>query len=456
MAVVIAGGGDIAFSLASTLAGAEDVFVILPEAASRQRFEHLDLQTLVGPAVSRKTLRQTRLSDDDTFIACTGADELNIIACLAARNRSRARTCCFVSRDEHFESFRDPEQTPLPGVIDHLIWPQRSLALEISRIVREPHALDVETFHKGRVWLMEYRLPPDSPLCGLTLARAPLPEGALVVSRVRDGRLVVPGGKDRLEADDKVLFMGQRPRLLEVARDFFAASESEVMSVTIVGGGQTGRLLARDLTSRLQPEVKIIEISPVRSLEIADEVPRATVFQGDGTDLRLLEETGADRSDALVALAGNDQTNLFCSLIAKQLGIPKVVTGASNEATDKMFERVGIDVSLNASAISTAELLLQIQAPSLEFRATLEDGLAEVVEVKLPDDFEPKALRDLDLPRGIIVGAIVRLVTTIVPGGPTVVRPGDRLLIVATVEAAEAVGGAFGLATTAGRQRRRN
>ena len=449
MTVVIAGGGDIAYLLASSLAREESVFVVLPTETARSRFEHLDLQITVGPAASRATLKQVGLSDRDTFIACADSDERNIIACLAARGRAKATTYCFISQDEHHESFNDPEQTTLGGVIDHLIWPQWSLAKEIARIVLEPRALDVENFHRGRVWLMEYRLPADSPLCGPTLAEAPLPRNTLVVSRVRNGALIVPRGQDRLEAGDKVLFMGRRTALRQVAKRFFAAPETVVRSVTIIGGGRTGRLLARELTSGLWPEVRLIEASQQRCEDIAGQVGRAIVFCGDGTDLRVLEEIGVARSDALVAMAGDDQTNLLCSLIAKQLGIAKVVTGVSHDTSSALFERVGIDVTLNARTAAIAEVLHQIQAPRLEYRARLEDGRAEVVEVLLPEDFEARRLREMDMPTGVIVGAVLRRYNTIVPGGDDELRPRDRLLIVAAAESAEAVGPAFGLAPEA-------
>ena len=449
MTVVIAGGGDIAYLLASSLAREEDVFVVLPTETVRGRFEHLDLQITVGPAASRTTLNQVGLSDRDTFIACADSDERNIIACLAARGRSKATTYCFISQDEHYESFNDPEQTTLEEVIDHLIWPQWSLAREIARIVLEPRALDVENFHRGRVWLMEYRLQADSPLCGPTLAEAPLPRNTLVVSRVRNGELIVPRGQDRLEAGDKVLFMGRRTALRQVAKRFFAAPETVVRSVTIIGGGRTGRLLAQELTRGLWPEVRVIEVSRRRCEDIAGQVGRAIVFCGDGTDLKVLEEVGVARSDALVAMAGDDQTNLLCSLIAKQLGIPKVVTGVSHDTSSALFERVGIDVTLNARAAAIAEVLHQIQAPRLEYRATLEDGRAEVVEIAVPPDFEARRLREMDMPTGVIVGAVLRQYNTIVPGGGDEVRPGDRLLVVAAAEAADTVGPAFGLAPEA-------
>ena len=450
MTVVIAGGGDIAYLLASSLARDEDVFVVLPTETDRGRFENLDLQIAIGPAASRATLKQVGLSDEDTFIACANSDERNIIACLAARGRSKATTYCFISQDEHHESFNDPEQTTLEEFIDHLIWPQWSLAREIARIVREPQALDVENFHRGRVWLMEYRLRADSPLCGKTLIRAPLPENSLVVSRVRNGELIVPRGQDRLEAGDKILFMGRQATLRQIARRFFAAPETVVRNVTIIGGGRTGRLLARELTRELWPDVQVIEVSPQRCEDIADQVGRAIVFCGDATDLKVLEEIGVARSDALVAMAGDDQTNLLCSLIAKQLGIEKVVTGVSHASSSGLFERVGIDVTLNARAAAIAEVLHQIQAPRLEYHARLEDGRAEVVEIAIPPDFEARRLRDMDMPTGVIVGAVLRQFHTIVPGGADELRPGDRLLVVATAEAADTVGPAFGLEPEAG------
>jgi len=395
------------------------------------------------------TLKQVGLGHRDTFIACSGSDERNIVACLAARGRSRATTYCFIADEQHHESLNNPEQTTLGEVIDHLVWPQWSLSRAIARIVLEPRALDVEDFHRGRVRLVEYRLEADSPLCGKTLADAPLPKNSLVVSCIRGGKLLVPHGLDRLKAGDKVLFMGRRTPLRQIARDFFAAPDTVVRRVTIIGGGRTGRLLARELTRGLWPEVRVIEVSRQRCELISEQVGKAIVFCGNGTDLDVLEEVGVARSEVLVALAGDDQTNLLCSLIAKQLGVSKVVTGVSQGTSGELFERVGIDVTLNARSAAIAEVLHRIRAPRLTYRATLEGGLAEVVEVLVPSNFEPAALRELNLPRGIIVGAILRRINTIVPGGNDEIHPEDRLLVVAAAAVASQVGPSFGLATRA-------
>lgn len=438
MRIVIAGGGDIAFQFARELHTEQDIVVIEPSERAA-RFQSLDVQVIKGSSTSAKTLQAAQLSQDDAFVACSASDEQNLIACLAAKRLTGVRTFCFVSKEEYYESFQaEDEDGSLLG-IDVIIWPQYMLAREVSRIVLVPDAIDVEVFAKGRVWLMEYRLDQDSSMVGIPLQHLSLPRQALAVARVRDDELHIPKGDTSFSVGDKVVFMGKRRALARLTSKFLHKEQRVVREVTIVGGGNVGLTLAKLLERGEGLRIKVIEVSTERCDQVASQLKHATVLHGDGTDLGLLQEEQINRSDVLVSVTSDDEKNLLCSLLARQMGIPKIVTRVNKPPNMKLFEGVGIDVPLNPRVTAISAVLNSLRGAGVQFLATLEHGQAHVVELVVPDDFPVTAVKNLPRQPGAIIGAILSGYKTRVPHGDDYVEPGDHLLVLCTEEAREAV-----------------
>lgn len=444
MRIVIAAGGDIAYQIAKQMSADRDIVIIEADRSAASQFETLDVQVIHGSATSTATLRGAGLTESDEFIACSESDETNIIACLAAKRMGGARTFCFVSKEEYYRSFGAEESGDeiLPD-IDQIIWPQYMLAREISRIVMVPEAIDVEVFAKGRVWLMEFRLQRESPLVGSPLRELGLPRGALAVAVFRDGALQIPHGATVFEPGDKVAFMGRRRALDRLSTRVLPRSPHGVNDVTIVGGGNVGLTLAKILERDRGLRLRLIEISRDRCDEVAAELQSVTVLHGDGTDLELLRDEHIDQSEVLVSVTSYDEKNLLCSLLARQMEIPKIITRVNEPANMKLFESVGIDVPLNPRVTAIQALVASMQESHVQLLATLEAGRGQVVEVVVPDDFPVTRVRDVPPVSGAIIGAVLRGRRSLVPHGDDYVKPGDRLLVLCTQEAEPAVQGYF-------------
>ncbi|MCK4772662.1 MAG: NAD-binding protein, partial [Candidatus Latescibacteria bacterium] len=218
MRIIIAGGGDIAFQFARELADKRDTVVVMEDPGAAARFDRLDVQVVLANPASAETLRSLDVNKEDDFIACSEADELNIIACLTAKQIFGAHTICFVSKEEYYKSFT-LQLGPEPGMmIDRIIWPQYMLAEEIANIVLVPKAIDVEILEGGRIWLQEYRIRAKSPLLEKPVDQLDLHDGVLAVAVARDDDFYIPRGDTVFHEGDKVSFMGTKKALRAVEK----------------------------------------------------------------------------------------------------------------------------------------------------------------------------------------------------------------------------------------------
>jgi trk system potassium uptake protein TrkA len=260
----------------------------------------------------------------------------------------------------------------------------------------------------------------------------------------RAGRIFVPRGATRLVAGDKIIIMGTPDALRAVQALVHPGTTRDRQRVTIIGGGDVGFQLAAHLETSPSIELSVVEGDPDRGAMLAARLSRTLVLNGDGTDLELLESERVGQSDVLVSVIDNDEKNLLASLLGRQLGVSKVITRVSRPANLRLFELVGIDVALSARGSAVASILHQITGGRASLLAVLEHGEARVIEITVPDTFEPRELKGIGTPEDAIVAAILRGDRAIVPRGDDQVEPGDRILVFSTRAAADRVLAYFG------------
>jgi trk system potassium uptake protein TrkA len=445
MRVIIVGGGEIGFALSHSLSTDHEVFVIDHVSEVAKRFDALDVQFVHGSATSPDVLEQAGIAQADVLVACTGLDEVNIVACAIARQFGQPRAFCFVSRQEFLE-LHDGKGLAQFG-IDRVIWPEAQLAADIERIVRAPGALDAEEFAGGAIQLVEYRLDADSSLPGRRISELRFPHGSLVVAVRRGDSFFIPRGDSELALGDRIVVMGIPNAIRDVAERVTKVPDGTRQRVTIIGGGDVGLTLAERLEAASSVDLRIIERNAARGEMIAGRLRHTLVLAGDGTDLELLEAEDIGRSDVLVSVIDNDERNLFASLLARQLGVRRIITRVSRRANLRLFERVGVDVAISARGAAVASVLHQIQGGTTRLLAVLEQGAGRILELDVPEGYVPRTLRELAPPLNSIVGAIVRGSHALVPRGADRIEAGDRLIVFTTHEASDRVRNYFANAT---------
>lgn len=434
MRIIIFGANEVGAMIASQFYTANDITVIDDEKNKLDTFNKLDISFVDGNASNIDILNQANIKKADAFIACTDSDELNIIACLTAKRVCDVCTMCFVRKEGYKASLGLAKDAEFNGdfYIDNVIWPQELLTQEIFRIITVAKALDVENFAGGRARLLEYKIAENSPLVNQMVKNCSFPKDTLIVGITRDDELSIPNGETVLHQDDKVIFMGLSHSLDILAGKFFHEKEF-VKNVAIIGGGSVGLKLAKSLED-LKLNIKIIERDEARCNELAEELENTLVINGDGTDLELLNEEDINSSDVVVSVTNNDEKNLLCSLLVKQLGVKRVVSRVSKITNASLFEKVGIDITISSISAALNEIKSNLCGTNIGILATVEQGKGEVLRIILPEDFKTSKIMDLKLPAKGIVGIVQRRNRIIIPNGTTQLMSGDNLIIFTTCE----------------------
>lgn len=439
MKIIIYGATEIGCLLATEFFEDHDITIIDKEENRTDEFNKLDISFVQGNASNIDILKNADIREADIFIACTGIDEANIVACLTAKKLSGIKTICFVSKEEYKKtlSFSKNGEHFCDFFIDYIIWPEELLTQDIFRIVTVAHALDVENFAEGKARLLEFKIKPESPLANKKIRDCGFPKETLIVGVTRNCELFIPYGDTELCIDDKLIFMGTSHSLDILAGTFFHEKEY-VKSAAIIGGGNVGLMLAKSLEA-MKIKTKIIETDYERCQFLAEELKHTLVINGDGTNLKLLDEEEIGSSDVVISVTNNDERNLLCSLLSKQLGVKRVIARVAKVINIPLFEKVGIDVAISPKTSALNEVKNDLTENNVGILATVEQGQGEVLEVNVLPEFHNKRIMDLEMPAHAIIGIIQRHKSIIIPKGDTPINTNDTLIVFTKTESADVI-----------------
>lgn len=434
MKIIIFGATELGCLIATNFFEDHDITIIDKEENFTNNFNKLDISFIAGNASNINVLEKAEIKEADLFLACSDFDEVNIVSCLTAKRVSGVKTICFVSKEEYKSSLglsKDGDY-PCDIYIDEIIWPEELLTQDIFRIITVSEALDVENFANDKARLLEYRIKENSILVDKRIRDCEFPKETLIVGITKDGIVSIPAGDTVLETNDKVIFMGSSRSLDKLAGRFFH-EKGMTKTVTIIGGGNVGKMLAESLEDA-KIKVKVIEKNYTRCEKISEDLKNTLIINGDGTDLNLLNEEEIFDSDVVVSVTNNDEKNLLCSLLAKQLGVKRVIARVTKNANMSLFEKVGIDIAVSTKTAALNEVKNNLSETNVDIVATVEQGQGEILELKVPSAFSEVMLKDLKLPAKAIVSIIQRKNKVIIPKGDTYIRPNDNLTIFTTGE----------------------
>ncbi len=432
MRIIIVGAGEVGFHIAQRLAlENKEVVVIDKRPEALRRFaDLLDVQTVQGSGSSPRVLEEAGVKNADTFLAVTDSDETNLVSCLFANWLSPGIKKLARIRDDDYVQYK-PEMTKHILNISSIINPEVEVVKTIQRTITTPGADDVIEFAEGRIKLISIRIGSDSPVKGVSLLDLRKKAGDvrfIVGAILRKDRLIIPFGQDSIEAGDAVFFVCAAEELKKVLQIFGIRTETQ-KNILIIGGGNIGLRLARSLEKTYR--LRLIEKDKERCHFLAEQLDRAFVIHGDGTEQNLLEEEDVRGMDVVVSVTGDEETNVLLSLLAKRLGARRTITRINKFAYMPIASAIGLGniVSSRLSAIDT--ILQHVRRGKVISAVSLKGEEAEVLEAIALETsgIVGKPLKDLELPGGVIVLAILRGKESLIPTGNTVIHPEDRVII---------------------------
>jgi trk system potassium uptake protein TrkA len=432
MRVVVIGAGEVGRHICQQLSVEDHEVVLIDRNADRLKRAGRDLNILAieGNGASAQVLEQARITKADLFIAVTDIDEVNLIACIMAKECGALRRVARVRNVEYFSGASPLNEQRLG--IDLLINPDQVMAQEILRISEVSEAFEIVDFAHGEVVLVGYQVKEGNPVCGITLADLKDLRGLynfVIVAIVREEETIIPGGSDLIRAEDRIYVVVRR-RDMAAVEELFNLWSMAPKKVFIIGGGQVGFRVAKALEQR-KVDVALVETDPLRCEHLAEHLSSAVVLNFDGLDAHDLLSEGIDSADLVVAVTDGDTTNILSSLLAKYHGAKKCITRISRPDFIPLLGKLGIDVALSPRLAAANMILRFVRRGAILSVATLLGSEAEVLEFVVSEHWAhvDNPLRSIDFPMHTNVGAVVRQGKVIIPSGDTVLKAGDRLII---------------------------
>ena len=439
MKIVIVGNGKVGFSLAEHLVKeSHDLTIVdMQEEPLRKASDILDIMSVKGNGVSSSTLKEAGAEYADLLVAATSSDEVNMVCCSTAKHLGAKCTIARIRNPEYTMGISELKKTM---GIDMVINPENASATEIARWLRFPSAANIETFCRGRVELMGFRLQAKDFMVGKPLYAISdqVKKLSLLFCAIeRDSEVFIPDGAFVPKENDKLYVIG-RPSSLDQFFRLLGRYCPKVKDVFIVGGGKISLYLTTIL-EKMKMRTKIVELSPERCRQISEQLNHTMVICGDGTDQELLNEERLASSDAFVALTDRDEDNLILSLYAMQLGIPKVITKSNRQNYAGIARAVGLDSIISPKSITVSQILQLVRGMEnsegsvMTTLYRIADGLAEAMEFSVGSHTKHLgvALKDLTLKKGILLAVIMRNGEIIIPEGNSSIQEGDSVIVIA-------------------------
>ncbi len=438
MNIIIIGCGKVGKKLVEQLGAEEEHNITVVDSRYplvQEITAEFDAMGVVGNAMTVDTLTEAGVQEADIVIAVTGSDEQNMLACLMAK---KLGNCGAIARVREPEYNRAAHLLKEDLGISMVINPELAAASEIARVLRFPSAIKIDTFAKGRVEILKFRISENSVLDGMRVSNivARLECDILVCGVERENEAFIPDGSFVLQSGDLISIVSS----IRNAALFFKKigfKTHRVKDTIIVGGGNMAYYLAHQLLDT-GIHVKIIEQNQKRCDELCQLLPKATIVCGDGTDNRLLLEEGLETAESIVSLMNIDEENILLSLYAQSKTKGKIVTKINRIAYGDVITRLDLDTTVYpknitadyivrfvrakknsiGSNIETMHLILEDKAEALEFRICENSPVANITIDKLK------------LKKNILIACISRGQKVIIPRGRDTLLPGDTVIVV--------------------------
>jgi len=440
MNIVIIGAGEVGYHLADILSREEHLVSVVDAdpTKSRRIMESLDAQVIVGDGTRAKVLTQAGTTKADLVVAVTDDDRINMLACVLSKHLGAKRVILRLKDTRRLVDYRYFYKQAIG--FDVVLSTEELAAEEILGTVREHHALEVETFADGRVQLRRLRLREESELTSEPLASLRLPAGVLVVAVSRKDEFVLPGGEYQLQVGDQIYLIGKGLDLDAFER---LAGERTAFrrSVVIMGASGIGREIARKLQGTPGMSIRVIESEPNRAKALeAENIAGVMVLVGDATDLDLLLEERIGEANVFIATSGDDERNMVACQLARSLGVERTVAMVNKASYRQIYDLLGIDQAISPRILCANSILRFVRSGSVSSISVIGDGRAEVLELRASlKDGKSVRVKNLGLPRGAVLGAVVKRDQVIIPNGETPVDEGDQVIVFTLPENLEQV-----------------
>lgn len=431
MKIIIAGAYAIGTYLAKLLSrNKQDIILIDDNAENLERVgRDYDLMTIEASPTSIKALKEAGVKDTDLFIAVTPSETANLTACAMAHKLGAKKT---VSKVDNPEYIAPQSQDLFHEVgVNSIIYPEMLAAKDIINGLKMSWVRQRWDVHDGALVMLGIKLRENCKILDKPLREISGPDDPYhVVAIRRHFETIIPGGNDTLKLYDLAYFMTTKDYIPYIRKIVGKEQYVDVKNVMFMGGGRTAVRAVKTMPEYM--DVKVIEKDPARC-EVLNELfdEDKLVINGDGRDTALLVEEGIHNTQAFVALTSNAETNILACLTAKQMGVRKTVAAVENFDYVDMAVSLDIGTIVNKKAIAAGhiyQMLLDANVDNVKFLMTVNADVAEFIPVQ-GSKITRKPIKDINIPKGMTIGGLVRGEEGMLVSGNTQIEAGDIVVV---------------------------
>ena len=448
MKVIICGAGKVGTSIAKHLVSQDNDVTVVDRSNDliRDIREKVDLKTIIGSASNPSILKQAGAEDADMIIAVTLQDEINMVACQMAHTFFKIPRKIARLRSEDFLNpiWRDLYNADnMP--IDLIISPELEVARSIERQLKAPGAYDVVPFINDEIELLTLVIEDQCPLIDTNLknihelfqenSNKERDLRASIIGISRDEKLFIPKKQDTLKKGDFAFILVDKNHVKRTM-NAFGLDEKPIKKIIIIGGGNIGFNLAKDLEAfHSDISVNIIENNEERAKFIADQLSNTLVLKGDGLDQNILDEANINDTDLMLALTNDDETNIIISAVARKNNCESLIL-VNNSEYNKLKDVLGISKVIDPRKITVSKILKHIHKGSIETVYSIGNNQAEIIHAQAlkSSKLVNKEIKDAGLPEGIKLGLVKKEGKIMIPDKSTKIDERDEVLFICMTE----------------------
>lgn len=445
MKIIIAGAGEVGSHLAKMLSAERHDIIVIDD--DEKRLTELsggaDIIPVLGGLTSFEALKRSEAEGCDLFIAVSPLENVNILSATIAKGLGAKKAIARIDNDEYL--MPNHKEVFINMGIDYMFYPEKVAAQEVITLLGHTSSTEYVDFSGGKLALVGFKLDGTSPLVNKSLIdvtqnRENLEYRTVAISR--GDETIIPRGEDFFKEGDMIYVISNRASQNEVM-SFTGKQQVEVKNMMILGGSKIGRRIAKELQNEMS--VKLVDYNPEKAYKLAEILDKTLVINEDGRKLEVMMEEGLNNMDAFVALTGRAETNILAAMLAKKMGVKKVIAEVENLNYIGLAESVGIDTIINKKLITASSIFRFTMTTDVAAIKCLNGCDAEVLEfiVKPDSQMTRGKIKHINFPREAIVGGVVRGDNAFIAVGNTELRAYDRVVVFALPGAIAKVGQFF-------------
>ncbi len=432
MNIVIAGDGEVGLHLAQELSSLDNqnITIVDPhEDLIKQVESHTDLMAITGDSTSIEVLQNANVRKADLLISVLHDERTNLITAALGKQLGAKKT---IARINNLEYLKPENEIRFRNMgIDALICPEEIVSREIADLLSQTAATEIFDFSERKLSLFLIKLEENAPVINKTLNEIVALYPHLdfrAVAIHRNSKTIIPKGDDKFLVND-LSYVVTKPGGIDDLLKLGGKQRIDIKNVMIVGGGRVGRTTASKLESSLN--IKLFEIDKEKSQQLASKLEHTLVINGDARDIQLMEDEDIRGMDAFIAVTDSSETNILACLHARKFGVKRTIALVENIDYIDISQNIGIDTIINKK-LSTASYIVRFTMSAEVTSIKCLSGInAEVMElVANPHSaVTKKPIKDLHMPKGAIIGGVIRGNESFIAVGDLQIEEGDKVVV---------------------------